>query len=725
MVQQAFIWHQQRNEESRAIPYLFLLRDESRLVEALFTYIPAYLEQGQVSTVQGWLERISPRAIAANAGLLVAKAEVARHTNQFAAATQYYDAAHSAATEQGDRAMLAQVELGRARLFLDTIQPHPAAQHIRAARQWVERTNRQTRCSILQLAFENSINRGRIQRAKRLQRALATLAGARLPDNNSDARLLLRCGKIHEVISVLKPRVSEDLVDGRNALSHREGALLLSLMYAMCGEVNKAREQALRGHRVGHSLSAPFVSAVGHIRLGHAQHLMDPLSEDALSSYQEAIGSMDEMEVPRGKSEALLGLCLAHGYRRQFGLARSYAQQGTEIASKAGDIWMASLVQAGFGQIAVVNEAYDTAIDVLSHSVQQFARIGDRFLETASRLWRAFAWFYLNDGRWQEDLEEVLLAVELNGWEFLLQRPTLCGVRDLQAIVPLLQAYRREGAGRRLALRHLHELQGDVVEHHPGYTLRVQTLGRFSVRRGFTEVTRRDWQREKARQLFQFFLTHRNTLMHREEICERLWGDIDLEAAERDFKVALNGLSNAIEPTKPGRGPSAFIVRQGSHYGLTHHPMLVIDRDEFSRLVREAETETDDARCLALLSDALQLYCGDYLLDVRYETWCDTERDKLRLVFIQAAVRFAELCWHAQRYSDTLDACEGVVEIEPTWEDAYVWLMKTYGAQYNRPMVVQTYRTCIRVLERELGVAPMESTTDVYHEIMGMTSDSI
>jgi len=720
MAEYAIAWHLMRGEESRAIPYLFSLRNESRVVEALVTYIPAYLQRGEVSTVQGWLERLAPRVVDANAGLLVARAEVARHANRFAESIQNYHAAYAIAERQSDNRMLAQVEMGRAQLFLDTIQPEPAAAHIRQARRWVGRSDTPLRYRILQLAFENSINQGRIARAKRIQRALTTLPGAELPNNNSEIRLHLRCGEIQRVISALKPRISIDMVGGRNALSHREATLLLALMYAMCGDATRAKEQALRGHGVGHSLSAPFVSAVGRIRLGHAEHLLNPLGDAALMAYQDAISSMDEMEVPRGKSEALLGLCLAHGFRHQFGLARSYAEQGIAIAERAGDIWMVNLVRAAYVQVAVVNEAFDVAVRESSIAIAAFAQCGDKFLETCSRLWRSIAWFHLADGRWKEDFAETLAAVELHEWQFLLERPTLCGVRDVQSLVPLLQNQRTESRGHRLAFRYLHGLDSESNDNHPGYTLRVQTFGRFVAWRSFTEMARRDWQREKARQLFQFLLTFRHTLLHREEICERLWGDTDADTAERDFKVALTVLSSAIEPSKSGRGSSSFVVRHGSFYGLTSKPMLLVDRDEFIRTIHDAEMEPDVERCQGLLAEAMSLYQGQYLSEVKYETWCDAERDRLQLLFIKAALRHAELCFVGQRYADVIFTCERILELEPAWEEAYVWLMRTYAGQYNRSMVMHTYRTCERVLRQELGIQPMDTTLAEYRSILGV-----
>lgn len=46
-------------------------------------------------------------------------------------------------------------------------------------------------------------------------------------------------------------------------------------------------------------------------------------------------------------------------------------------------------------------------------------------------------------------------------------------------------------------------------------------------------------------------------------------------------------------------------------------------------------------------------------------------------------------------------------------------LMRAYAAQYNRPMVLQTYRVCERVLQEQLGIPPMESTRKLYEAALG------
>ena len=83
-----------------------------------------------------------------------------------------------------------------------------------------------------------------------------------------------------------------------------------------------------------------------------------------------------------------------------------------------------------------------------------------------------------------------------------------------------------------------------------GAALRIYTLGGFSVWREGEAIERTAWGREKAIHLFQFFVTNRGRLLHKEQIIDHLWPESPLDAGDRDFKVALNAINRTIEPER-------------------------------------------------------------------------------------------------------------------------------------------------------------------------------
>lgn len=718
LLDQVITWYQQNGDESRAIGYIFDIIDEPDRIQRLLPFIHTYLEKGQLSTVQTWIEGISPESYACSAQLIWAQADIDRLSNRFAQAKVGFEQCKQIAQNTCDHTMVAEALIGMIRIYLDTTQPYPAAQLIREARATVPRYLKKIRITLIQLAFENALNGGKPHRAKRLHHFLLW-NGAGLPANNSDLRLLLRTGQVEAAMTHLRNRMIQHDAKKRTSLSHRETSLLFSLVCSMLGDPSTAKLEAERGRWIADSLKAPFVRAVGFIRLGHAQHLAQPLQNDALKSYETAISLMDEMDVARGKSEAFLGLCFAHGYHSKFPLAKLYAEQGISLASRVGDRWMENLVRTAYGQVCTVHNNTTQAITELTHAMQAFTECGDPFMRNAAQLWIIFAMHAQEDMRWHSELDQLLRSEFSLGRTQLLSKPTLFGMKDPQTIVPLLMAHQKTpDSEHELTTRLLELLDSNQLVRHPGYTLYVQTFGSFEVYRGFQQVTRHEWQREKARQLFQFFLTYRGSLFHKEEICDRLWDGLNPDSADRDFKVALNVLSAALEPNRTGRGTTSFIIRQGNLYGLTSHPMLYIDRDIFVQKIREAEQTRDNHRIRQLLSSALQLYKGAYLEESRYELWCDDERERLRLLYLQAATRYSQLCIESEEYDESIQTCDRILQVEPTWEEAYVDLMKVHAQLGNRTMVVQTYQLCQRALRRELDIDVSTSTTTKFQQLI-------
>ena len=104
------------------------------------------------------------------------------------------------------------------------------------------------------------------------------------------------------------------------------------------------------------------------------------------------------------------------------------------------------------------------------------------------------------------ELESLLRTVRTHSYEFLFTRRTLFGPRDLGVLAPLIIEASRLGIDRD-HVQWLSSITGlEGLEYHPGYTLYVRTLGRFVLYRGNEEVPNREWQREKAKALFQLLL---------------------------------------------------------------------------------------------------------------------------------------------------------------------------------------------------------------------------
>jgi LuxR family transcriptional regulator, maltose regulon positive regulatory protein len=251
-------------------------------------------------------------------------------------------------------------------------------------------------------------------------------------------------------------------------------------------------------------------------------------------------------------------------------------------------------------------------------------------------------------------------------------------------------------------------------------TLTIRTLGQFVVIRDDERLPDTAWGREKARQLFQYLITNRQRFTAKERIIDDLWPELDMERADRDFKVALNALNSALQPERASRGLSAYIARQGSSYGLEPAAAIAIDVDTFQAQITaasQAEKNKPD-RAIDHYRQALQYYAGEYLPDTLYHDWASAERERLATLYLTAATRLARLLLTANEFMEMTVWGQRVIAVDSCWEEAYRLLMRGHMATGNRPLALRVYQQCRAALAEELGIEPMAETVRLYEQIV-------
>lgn len=249
--------------------------------------------------------------------------------------------------------------------------------------------------------------------------------------------------------------------------------------------------------------------------------------------------------------------------------------------------------------------------------------------------------------------------------------------------------------------------------------LRIQTLGSFRVWLRGKELDSPNWQREKALHLFQFFITmRRQGPLHKEDIINRLWPDLDSEEGDRDFKVALYAVNKVLEPNRKPRTAPHFIQRFELTYGLNLDDVW-IDADAFENAVATASQATDAEAAIAHHQEAVTLYQGDYLPERRYEDWCSFERERLQVLALGSMTALAELLVERSPL-ESIRLTQHVLTIDPVWENAYRTQMRAYLVQGNRPLAIKTYRRCVATLQQELNIDPLPETEALYRQIVNL-----
>jgi len=209
-----------------------------------------------------------------------------------------------------------------------------------------------------------------------------------------------------------------------------------------------------------------------------------------------------------------------------------------------------------------MGNAYALAGDALAptwlqQSAEKLAEVGDFYSGSAARVAGLYyEWTHVSRQRAIDTFAAVAAALKSNNGGNILIHPTHIGMQDTQPFIPMLLEAFRQGIEKEWIKQLLPWIDPAATDNHPGYSLAVRTLGQFEVWRGKEQASPHEWQREKARQLFQFFISNKDKWFTREQLVDQLWPDLDLEASNQNLKVALNALNRALEPERePGHNP--------------------------------------------------------------------------------------------------------------------------------------------------------------------------
>lgn len=683
------------------------------------------VRNGRLDTLAGWIGSIPPVILANHPALLAYLGDIARLHSRFDEALIWYQQAEQRSRLLGDMLCLGQSLRGQARIYLDTVNPNQAERLLQEALRLSDGIDdRESRARLSELLAENLLNQGRLDEARQYQSQARELRQEGPGPAELPFRILLRTGRLAEARQLLEEQVEKERQEPvLRPRAHRETLLLLSLILSFLGEQTDAMQTAVEGTARGQALHSDFVTAVGMMRQGHAWLLLknEQGYHEATRCFQEAIHLSDLMDVPRLKVEACWGLCQVYGFQGDVTTAIQVAEQGITIARAAGDEWIEASIRMVVGASHLLLGQVEAATNWLNQAQTAFRDCADTYGEAVSRLWQCLVWQRQEDSsRLERDLGLLLQRCQEHGYDYLFLRSTLLGPPDARALVPLLLWARDQRLHTGYTNELLAQLGLAALEMHPGYQLRVQTFGTFHVWRGRDELPYQAWQRKKAIQLFLLLLTYRGQMLHREQICDLLWPEQDIEDATRDFKIAYSTLCGVLEPARKRHAPSAYILRKEARYGLRPEADLWLDAAAFERLITEGDKvhKRHPAAAATLYRQALTLYHGDYLQAYPYEEWSSDEQARLLLLYLRTAERLAQILVAAQGWEEAISICQDILARDNSLEEAYRLLMLSYAGLGKRAQALQTYERCLDALRHKWGIEPTRETVRVYETIL-------
>lgn len=206
----------------------------------------------------------------------------------------------------------------------------------------------------------------------------------------------------------------------------------------------------------------------------------------------------------------------------------------------------------------------------------------------------------------------------------------------------------------------------------------------------------------------------------RDALAGLLWPEYDQAHARATLRRTLSPLHRLL-----GEG---YLSIEREMLALQSDASLWSDVGEFEDLLMRCQTHGHDekvvcADCLLLLAKAADTYTDSFLAGFAlrdspaFDDWQWAQGERLRRSLAGALERLA-LGYTATGAFDAAQlAARRWLSLDRLHEPAHRLLMSIYAWAGQRPAALQQYRSCVQTLDEELGVAPLEATTELYEAI--------
>ena len=190
----------------------------------------------------------------------------------------------------------------------------------------------------------------------------------------------------------------------------------------------------------------------------------------------------------------------------------------------------------------------------------------------------------------------------------------------------------------------------------------------------------------------------------RDALCELLYPDHDPERTRGALRRTLSTLRKGIGEEWLDTAGDAIALRRG--------PGLEVDVARFRELAADPS-----------LHEAAALFAGDFLegFSLRdspdFDDWQAGTAEALRVELASVLRRLVAHLTAQGELEAALACARRWLAIDPLHEPAHRELIRLHAWNGDRAAALEQYRTCVRTLSQELGVAPLEETATLHAQV--------
>jgi LuxR family maltose regulon positive regulatory protein len=240
------------------------------------------------------------------------------------------------------------------------------------------------------------------------------------------------------------------------------------------------------------------------------------------------------------------------------------------------------------------------------------------------------------------------------------------------------------------------------------WTWQIVTFGRFEICRDGKPIEYGRKAPKKPLALLRALIAASEGGASESALADALWADEEADAADRALAAAIHRLRALLGSTET--------VQVSSNRVKLNAKRVWVDAWAFDALTVEADAVDNEHRD-ALLSRALALYRGAFLLEDSDSTWALSTRERLRAKFVRHAGQIASKLEASGRHEQAADLYRRALDVDDLAESFYQGLLRCCAKLGNTAEGAGVYQRLRHTLSMTLGTKPSRETEALYQSL--------
>lgn len=248
--------------------------------------------------------------------------------------------------------------------------------------------------------------------------------------------------------------------------------------------------------------------------------------------------------------------------------------------------------------------------------------------------------------------------------------------------------------------------------------LSVNTLGKFQIMSECEALNDDNIHSTMLTKLLLFMIIHREQSMTVDEITTALWHEEEVDNPAGALKNLMYRLRNLL---KKHFGDTDFIITNRGSYCWNPDVKLVVDVEEFERLLEKAKLCTEDANnAIIYYEKAVRIYQGDFMSKLTDMHWVVTMSTYYHSMYLSAIKGLAELYIASGLFDELESICNEALQYDPVDEQLHYYLILARMKNNKLKLAMESYEKACDILDRELGIKRPAKLQKIYEELLKM-----